>query len=110
MFPHERSLVAKMSDKPFALIGVNSDRDLEDLHKKNEAESITWRSFWCGEQGTGGPIPASYNVQGWPTLYVLDHEGVIRGKWLGNPGDEVLDEMIESLVKIAEGARVEREG
>ena len=25
MYPHERSLVIEMKDKPFALIGVNSD-------------------------------------------------------------------------------------
>ena len=31
MYPHERSLVKKLKDQPFALIGVNSDRDLEKL-------------------------------------------------------------------------------
>ena len=28
MYPHERSLVKKMADKPFASVGVNSDKDL----------------------------------------------------------------------------------
>ena len=27
MYPHERSLVKTLADKPFALIGVNSDAD-----------------------------------------------------------------------------------
>ena len=39
------------------------------------------------------------NVRGWPTLYVVDHEGIIRHKWLGSPGDQVLDKAIESLVE-----------
>ena len=102
MYPHERSLVKKMESKPFALVGVNSDRDREALKPVLEKEKITWRSFWNGEQGTGGPISATWNVRGWPTLYVIDHKGVIRHKWLGSPGDKVLDEAIEKLVKAAE--------
>jgi hypothetical protein len=41
-------------------------------------------------------------VRGWPTLYVLDHKGVIRHKWMGSPGDEALGKAIEKLVKEAE--------
>jgi hypothetical protein len=78
MIPHERSLVAQMKDKPFALIGVNSDRDLADYRKQAAEMGVTWRSFWCGERGTEGPIPTLWNVRGWPTIYVLDAKGVIR--------------------------------
>ena len=31
MYPHERSLVKRLENEPFALIGVNSDTDLERL-------------------------------------------------------------------------------
>jgi hypothetical protein len=102
MYPHERSLVKKMEGKPFALLGVNSDRDLKALRTVLEEEQITWRSFWNGPKGTGGPISEEWNVQGWPTLYVIDHQGVIRHKWLGSPSEKVLDESIEKLVKEAE--------
>jgi len=102
MYPHERSLVKKLADKPFALIGVNSDRDLNTLKPRLQEEQITWRSFWCGPQGTGGAIPADWGVRGWPTLYVIDHKGVIRHKWVGSPGDKVLDDAIEKLVAEAE--------
>jgi len=102
MYPHERSLVKKLADKPFALIGVNSDTNLEPLKPRLKEEQITWRSFWCGPQGTGGTIPSEWGVRGWPTLYVLDHKGVIRHKWVGSPGDKVLDEAIEKLVAEAE--------
>src|SRR5437763_17082078 len=104
MYPHERSLVKKLADKPFALIGVNSDGDLEKLKPRLQEEQITWRSFWNGEKGTGGPISETWNVQGWPTLYVIDHKGVIRHKYVGSPRDEtVLDKAIEKLVAEAEG-------
>ena len=104
MFPHERSLVKRMAEekKPFALVGVNSDKDKELIKRQNEKQEITWRSFWCGELGTGGPIPKKWSVRGWPTLYLIDHKGVIRHKFLGNPGDEKLDKLIDELVKDAE--------
>jgi hypothetical protein len=102
MYPHERSLVKKMEGRPFALVGVNSDRDKGALKKVLEDEHITWRSFWNGGSPTG-PISTAWKVEGWPTLYVIDSKGVIRHKWLGNPGEGVLDEAIDKLVKDAEG-------
>lgn len=98
MFPHERSLVSKLKDEPFALIGVNSDDDLAAMKPKFKEEQITWRSFWNGEEGTQGPISRAWNVRGWPTLYLVDHTGKIRQKWVGSPGDEVLDREIDTLV------------
>jgi hypothetical protein len=75
MYPHERSLVEKYADQPFAIVGVNSDDDLAELAKVREKERITWRSFWNGPQGTQGPISKAWNVRGWPTLYVIDAAG-----------------------------------
>ena len=102
MYPHERSLVKKLADKPFVLLGVNSDRDLDELKKTLEEENITWRSFWCGKDGTRGEIPNSWNVRGWPTLFVIDHKGVIRHKWVGSPGNDKMDAAIDKLVAEAE--------
>jgi hypothetical protein len=96
MYPHERSLVKKLADKPFALIGVNSDTDKEKLRKRMEEEQITWRSFWNGPKGTDGPISKAWNVRGWPTIYVLDHKGVIRFK---DVRDKELDAAVDELLK-----------
>jgi hypothetical protein len=104
MYPHERSLVNRLEGKPFALVGVNSDKDLEELKPILEKEKITWRSFWNGEKGTAGPISAEWNVRGWPTLYLIDHKGVIRHRYLGSPGEKTLDAAIERLVQEAEMA------
>jgi len=101
MYPHERSLVKRLADEPFAIVGVNSDSDLEELAAAREKEHITWRSFWNGPKGTSGPISTLWNVAGWPTLYVIDHEGVIRHMWLGSPGDEEIDKAIDELVEKA---------
>ena len=48
MYPHERSLVKKLKDKPFALIGVNSDRDRDTIKQVCKDKNISWRSFWNG--------------------------------------------------------------
>ena len=95
MYPHERSLVEKLKGRPFALIGVNSDKDLTTARKAVEKNGLNWRSFWSGPAGTNGPIPSRWNVKGWPTIYLLDHEGKIRST---NPRGDELDQMIEKLL------------
>ncbi|MGI8604075.1 MAG: peroxiredoxin family protein [Verrucomicrobiales bacterium] len=76
MFPHERSLVEKMKDRPFALVGVNSDPK-EKLQQGMKRQEINWRSWWDGGN-TRGPIATRWGITGWPTLYVVDHKGIIR--------------------------------
>ena len=98
MYPHERSLVERLKDQPFALIGVNSDKDKDELRKRMAEENITWRSFWNGPEGTRGPISARWNVTGWPTIYVIDHEGVIRYKNVrGEKMDAAVDELLAKM-------------
>ena len=100
MYPHERSLVKRLAGEPFALIGVNSDKDLEKLQDVLVEENITWRSFWNGPDGTGGPISTRWNVHGWPTIYVLDHEGKIRFKNVrGEAMDKAVDQLLAEIKK-----------
>ncbi len=94
MYPHERSLVKQLSNKPFALIGVNSDRDLDSIREIVKEKNISWRSFWNGPEGTSGPISTAWNVSGWPTIYVLDGEGRIRFK---NVRGDAMDKALETL-------------
>lgn len=103
MFPHERSLVQHLAGKPFALVGVNSDQNREELKSVIAKEQITWRSFW--DQSTKGSISSKFKVHGWPTLYVIDHKGAMRYKFVGSPGDAVLDQVIAKLVKEAEARK-----
>jgi hypothetical protein len=96
MIPHERSLVNKLKDKPFALLGVNSDGDKSTYATENKDDmKVIWRSFWCGPKGTSGPIPGKWNVHSWPTIYILDHKGVIR---FTNKRGEEMEKAVESLL------------
>ncbi len=94
MYPHERSLVKQLAGEPFALIGVNSDSDREKIREIVKEKEITWRSFWNGEEGTRGPISQKWNVRGWPTIYVIDANGVIRFK---NVRGDAMDRALETL-------------
>ncbi len=94
MIPHERSLVETLKDEPFALIGVNSDSDLDQLKQTLAKEHITWRHFFDGG-GTSGPIATAWNVSGWPTTYVIDADGVIRFK---NLRDQDAEDAIVKLL------------
>ena len=94
MYPHERSLVKRLEGKPFALLGVNSDPK-DRLRQALKKENITWRSWWDGGD-TSGPIATKWNVHGWPTIYVLDHKGVIRYK---NVREHAMDEAVDKLLK-----------
>jgi hypothetical protein len=96
MYPHERSLVEEMKDQPFVIVGVNSDNE-ERYRKAIETEDITWRSFFDGGS-TGGPIAMAWGVSGWPTTYLLDHEGVIRFKGVrGKAVDKALEELLPNV-------------
>jgi cytochrome oxidase Cu insertion factor (SCO1/SenC/PrrC family) len=98
MYPHERSLVKDLADKPFVILGINSDPDREGLKPTLLKEQITWRSFWNGQEGTSGPISTKWNVHGWPSIYILDAKGVIRYKSVG-ANEKEIDATIDKLLK-----------
>jgi thiol-disulfide isomerase/thioredoxin len=97
MIPHEKELVERMKDKPFALLGINADKDRSEVKRAVESKGITWRSWW---DGTGGPIATKWNVQSWPTICVIDPRGVIR--YTGVQGKD-LDEAVDALLAESHG-------
>jgi hypothetical protein len=106
MFPHERSLVERMKSRPFALIGVNNEKNKDPaaLKRNLQTHKVNWRSF-KNQRSEGENISIAWKVRGYPTLFLIDHTGVIREKWVGNPGDAVIDAKVEALVKEAEAAK-----
>jgi HEAT repeat protein len=93
MYPHERSLVKRLANQPFVLIGINSDPKAR-LRTAMKANNITWRSFWDGGN-TRGPIASAWGVRGWPTIYVVDDRGVIRYKNVRGPA---MDKAVDTLL------------
>ena len=52
--------------------------------------------------GTDGPISKAWNVRGWPTIYVLDHKGVIRYR---DVREKQMDEAVDALLQELEQER-----
>jgi thiol-disulfide isomerase/thioredoxin len=102
-YPHNRELVKRLEDKPFALVGVNSDRDKDTIKKAMEKEENSWR-YWFDGGSTSGPIAKKFNVHGWPTFYLIDHKGVIRLRSVGAPDSAELDKTLDELLAEAKSS------
>lgn len=94
MIPHEKEMVERKKDQPFALIGINSDGDRESLKEIMQEHGITWRNGYDGTPGSG-PLANRWNVHGWPTIYILDAQGVIRHRDLR---DQAMEEAVDALL------------
>lgn len=100
MLPHEKSLVERLKDKPFALLGINSDGDAAKVKTILAEQGISWRQAIDGS--TEGPLATRWNVRGWPTIYILDHKGVIRYRDLR---DEDMEAAVMKLLGEMEAAK-----
>jgi thiol-disulfide isomerase/thioredoxin len=101
MIPHERSLVKRLEGRPFALLGIDGDADRQKAKAVMIKEGMNWPSWW-DRTDADGPIATQWNVRGWPTIYILDHNGVIRYKSF--PRDE-LDMLVDTLLKEMESKK-----
>jgi len=101
MYPHERSLVKKHPADQFAIVGINSEESIEAAREAVKKNKLTWKSFFDGG-GTDGPIATRWNVSGWPTIYLLDENGVIRFK---DVRGDTLDAALETLIEQRKAAR-----
>ncbi len=77
LYPHERSLVDQMNNRPFALIGVNSD-DLDRAQAAVRKNEINWRSFQNKPKGSESSISDDWLLYTWPTIVVLDADFKVR--------------------------------
>jgi thiol-disulfide isomerase/thioredoxin/tRNA A-37 threonylcarbamoyl transferase component Bud32 len=100
MYPQERRMVERLKDRPFALLGVNCDDNKSDVLRDIQRQGISWRSWWDGGQGDLR-IAKKWQVTAFPTIYVLDHKGIIRYRYTGLCGPE-LDHAVEELLKECE--------
>jgi len=93
MYPQERKLMDNLRGEPFAILSVTSDAEKETIRQAIGAGEITWRCWWDG--GLDGPIALRWGVNEWPTVFVLDANGVIRYR---DVRDEELDAAVSELL------------
>lgn len=71
--------VKKLEGRPFIIVGVNSDANRDKVKETSAKKGPAWRSFWDGGS-PNGPIQTRWNIQAYPTMYLIDHKGMIVGK------------------------------
>ena len=79
MLPHERQLMEKYADKPFTILGINVDDTRAGCQKTMKKEKITWPTIYDGSPRVS-KIAKKWRVRAFPTIYVIDHKGLIRHK------------------------------
>ena len=98
MIPHEKGLVERLQSEKFVLFGINSDEDPESFRSESMKLGVTWPSVFDGS--TRGPVATTWGVSGWPTIYIVDHKGVIRFKDLR---DKELENAVLKLLAESKG-------
>jgi protein-disulfide isomerase len=95
--------VTQWKDRPFALIGVHvGGSTAKQLKIVTDKEKLTWPSFVDAGNAGAGPIATRWNLSATPTFYVLDHNGVIRHKWAGPPGEKTMEAALDRWIRAAE--------
>jgi thiol-disulfide isomerase/thioredoxin len=96
MIPHQRRLVERLKKKPFTLVSISVDEKRETVVEFLKKEPMPWVHWFNGPVGR---IVADLNVGFYPTIYVLDENGVIRYK---DVRGKLLDEAVDALLREVE--------
>jgi thiol-disulfide isomerase/thioredoxin len=96
MIPHERAMVRRFEGKSFVLVSICADDKKETLKAFLTKEAMPWTHWWSGPDGK---LLDALNVRYFPTIFVLDPEGVIR--YTGIQGEE-LEKAVNTLLNEAE--------
>lgn len=94
MIPHEREMVGRVNSKhkDFVLLSVSCDEKKETLTKFLEKEKMPWSHWWVGR---GDEFGKTLNIRFYPTIFVLDREGVIRAR---NVRGDKLEQVVNRLL------------
>ena len=92
MIPHEREMVERLKDKPFALVSISVDEKKETLTDFLAKEKMPWTHWWNGSEGG---VIEDWDVQVLSDDLRLDAQGVIRHKDLRG---EELEKAVNALL------------
>ena len=99
MIPHEREMVGRLEGKPFRLVGLSIDDEVQTLKDFLAKEKLPWTHWWAGPGGPESSFMQDWDIRGIPAIFVLDGKGVIR--YRNVRGDE-LEKAVNALLKEAE--------
>ncbi len=103
LLPYNIALSKKYEGQPFAMLGINSDKDRAMFDRQARKVGINFRNAM--EKSTTGTIPAAWNVKSWPTLYVIDPNGVIVAKFVGGEHEDIEAAVAQAMAGIKAATR-----
>ncbi len=94
--PQINQVAEENAGAPVAVLGMNTDSDLEDAKFVAEAMKLKYPSMRIDRE-----LPAEYGVSGFPTCVILDQAGVVRDMHVGYSATlrEELNATITRLLK-----------
>jgi thiol-disulfide isomerase/thioredoxin len=102
LIPDDKEIAAEMKGRPFVLLGVNGDESPEVLKATVKDLEIPWRNWFDGRP-PDGHIARQWRIRGWPSMYLIDHKGILRYEHrVDRDPTERLERKIRQLVKEAE--------
>ena len=103
--PHLKELYAKYKDKGFEIVGVAQEHSpTRDESRKLwtdaiEKDGLTWLQVLDNENIKQFDAVSSYGVTAFPTKILLDRDGNIIGRYVGNgPGGMAFTYKLEALL------------
>lgn len=106
MIPESRKLVKEMDGKPFVLIGVSVDGKADTVKQFQEKHEMPWVHWHIGPNGKALDL---WDVSAFPTLFVIDHKGIIQHTQVGfDPAKDSVPEKVAELVRAAEEAKKDK--
>jgi len=94
MYRPTRELVDRLKEQPFAFLGINADPP-QTVQQLIDEKVVTWPNWVDGPEG---PIARDWQVDTYPTTFVIDDQGFIRYRDLRGP-------ILEQIVAAMLGAR-----
>ena len=99
--PRLMDIVRKYKDNPFfTIFSVSVDTDPAAVKQTVGVQKITWPQMFEGE-GWNSPTAKAFQVQGTPTLVLIDSDGILR--FVGSFG-----QMLNDTVEVAVGHIVDK--
>jgi thiol-disulfide isomerase/thioredoxin len=90
--PTLAAIAEEFADAGVVVLGINLDRSVGEFERAVAEHGIGYSQIYDGPEG---PVNTLYRIEGIPMVYVIDQDGIIRGR--GLRGQELWD-AVEALV------------
>jgi thiol-disulfide isomerase/thioredoxin len=91
--PAIKAVAARYAGKPVSVLGINKDRNPDDAKFVVDKLGLNYTTI------RGESIPELYEVSGFPTLLLVDQEGVVREVHVGY-SENLEQTLVESVDKL----------